>query len=145
MTTTRPPRRALLWTLSALALLLPLAAWTAAHQADNDDPFVRLEIRYTDNVEKHFTRLPFREGMTVLDAMNLADDWPRGIDFQHRGRNATAFLTSIDALENEGGRGQRRNWLFSVNDEPADRSFGVVALQPGDVVRWEYRSALPEQ
>jgi len=129
----------------AFAALSAAGALLGAAQADpHETPAtIRLIIDYSDGVEKHFTRLPWRRGMTVLDAMSLADDWPRDIDFEHRGAGATAFLTSIDDLENEGGRG--RNWLFSVNAEPATRSFGVVRVDPGDVIRWDFKPGLPEE
>ena len=49
--------------------------------------------------------------------------------------SATALLTKIDDLKNEG-RG--RNWLYRVNDKLADRSFGVFELKKRDTILWKF-------
>ena len=96
---------------------------------------VRLVVNYGDGCEKHFTAIPWREGMTVLDALTHAQKHRRGIRIVYRGKGATAFLTKIDDLENEG-RG--RNWIFRINDELADRSFAVEKVKPSDTILWEF-------
>jgi hypothetical protein len=98
-------------------------------------PAVRLIVDYGDGVQKHFTQLVWSEKMTVQDAVRAAEQHPRGIKTQQRGRGSTAFLTQIDDLKNEG-RG--RNWVYSVNDKLADRSFAIFALQAGDTVLWRF-------
>jgi hypothetical protein len=96
---------------------------------------VRLVVDFGDGVEKHFTRLAWHQGMTVLNALEAAQQHPRGIRFEHRGRRDTAFVTRIDELANEtGGRG----WIYRVNGELADRSCGVAQLQKGDTVLWTF-------
>ena len=97
---------------------------------------VRVVIDYGDGVEKHFTRLAWSDGMTVLDSMQAASESPHGITFKYRGRGETAFSTQIDDLKNEGAG--KKNWMYSVNDKRADRSFGVYQLEASDVVRWEF-------
>jgi hypothetical protein len=126
------------WLAVACALVAGVAAGMAAGatRADDPPPIVRLEIDYGDGVEKHFTGRAWREGMTVLDAMRQAADSPHGIAFDHRGSGATAFLTRIDDVENEGGAG--RNWIYRVNGRLADRSFGVYELEAGDTVQWRF-------
>ena len=116
-----------------------IGAFAGGHLgADDAQPtrkLVRLVVDYGDGVQKHFTELAWRDEMTVLDAMTAAGKHPRGIQFKYRGRGATAFLTEIDDLENEG-RG--RNWIFSVNEKMAERSFAVVSLKPGDTILWKF-------
>jgi hypothetical protein len=99
---------------------------------------VRLVIDYGDGAEKHFTALAWREGITVLDAMKAAQDHPRGIQFQFRGAGATAFLTQIDDLKNEGSG---RNWIYRVNGEFAERSFAAAKLEAGDAVLWKFEKS----
>ncbi|MHC4107435.1 MAG: DUF4430 domain-containing protein [Planctomycetota bacterium] len=99
---------------------------------------VRLVVDYNDGVQKHFTALPWKKGMTVLDAMKLAKASPHGITFEYRGSAADAFLTRIDDLENQGGEADKKNWLFWVNTRFADRSFGIQELEPADVVLWRF-------
>jgi hypothetical protein len=99
---------------------------------------VRLAIDYGDGVEKHFTSLAWREGMTVLDAMKAAQEHPRGIEFQFRGSGATAFLTQIDDVKNEGAG---RNWIYRVNGDLAERGFAVQKLAAGDTVLWKFEKS----
>ena len=96
---------------------------------------VRLVIDYGDGVEKHFTRIPWREGMSVLDAMKLAANHARGFKMEYRGRRATAFLTKIDNLENDG---RQKNWIYRVNNKLGDRSFAIYKLKPGDTALWKF-------
>jgi hypothetical protein len=105
-----------------------------------DDPVpppasVRMVIDYGDGVEKHFTALAWKEGMTVLDALVAAQEHPRGIKFTHRGSDATAFLTQIDELKNEGSG---RNWVFRVNDKLATKSFAIFGVKAGDTILWKF-------
>ncbi len=96
---------------------------------------VRLEVDYGDGTMKVFMRLPFRAKMTVFQALEAAAKHPRGVTFKSRGGGATAFVSQIDDLKNEG-RGD--NWVFSVNGELGDRSVGVFAVKPGDTILWRY-------
>jgi hypothetical protein len=121
----------------AFAFAFSTAAWIAA--AEEERPAsVRLAIDYGDGAEKHFTALGWREGMTVLDAMKAAQEHPRGIKFQFRGSGATAFLTQIDDLKNQGSG---RNWLYRLNGELAERSFAIQKVQAGDAVLWKFEKS----
>ncbi len=117
--------------LATIALILTSCITFAEDAA----PRVRVVVDYGDGVEKHFTAISWREGMTVLDAMQAAQEHPRGLKFKFRGSGATAFLTQIDDLENQGRGG---NWVYRVNGELAERSFGVYHLEAGDAVLWRF-------
>ncbi len=123
----------------AMALLLLICAdYVVRLKADEAEPakqLVRLVIDYGDGVQKHFTELAWHDEMTVLDALTAAQKHPRGIRIKYRSQGATAFLTKIDDLENEGGD---RNWVYRVNDKFADKSFAVFTLKPGDTVLWKF-------
>lgn len=101
-------------------------------------PVVRLTIDYGDGVEKHFTRIPWREGMTVLDTLVEAKKHARGIQFEHRGSGETAFVSQIDDLKNEGNG---RNWLYRVNDKPGTTSSGIYKLSRDDRVLWKFSAS----
>ena len=76
--------------------------------------------------------VPWHKGMTVsrlLSSASLAS-------FGQKGNGASAFLTQIAGVENEGAGG--RNWMYSVNGKRADRSFAVYELQPSDHVLWSF-------
>ena len=95
---------------------------------------VRLTIDYGDGVHKTFPALPWKVNMTVFDALQAAEKHPRGIKVGFQGSGETTFITTIDDAENEGANG--RNWRYTVNDQPARYSAGVMELKSGDAVVW---------
>jgi hypothetical protein len=123
-------RRVLLLVV-ALGWLLGAGSVCRAEEAKT----VRLSIDYGDGVQKVFARLPWQEGMTAFDQLQAAARHPRGIKVTHQGKGATALVTAIDDVKNEG-RG--RNWMFDVNDKTADRGCGVWELKAGDAVLWRF-------
>jgi hypothetical protein len=120
------------------AILLVTAAGDRAHAQSST---VRLVIDYGDGVIKTITGLPWTKGSTVLDVMNAAKSRSHGISFTYTGNGASAFLTRIDDVANEGG-GAKKNWQLWVNTSYADKSFGAYELQPLDVVFWRF--TIPE-
>lgn len=122
------------WLLLTAAGALVLAASTSG-QAQEPAKTVRLTIDYGDGVQKVFTALPWKAEMTVLGALEAAARHPRGIKFTHRGSVASAFVTAIDDLKNEG-RG--RNWTYLVGDKRADKSAGAWELKAGDAIVWRF-------
>ena len=58
------------------------------------------------------------------------------VTFSYTGSGASAFLTRIDDVANEGGA--KKNWQLWVNTSYADKSFGVYEVQPLDVVFWRF-------
>jgi hypothetical protein len=97
---------------------------------------VELTIDYADGVQKRFVSIPWKDEMTVIDAMEFAAQHPRGIRFECRGRDATALLLQIDDLRNQGGSGL--NWIYRVNGKLGDRSLATFRLQPGDAILWKF-------
>jgi len=120
-----------------LAMML-LAVAAAGERAPAQSTTVRLVVDYGDGVIKTITGLPWAKGSTVLDVMNAAKDRPHGITFSYTGSGASAFLTRIDDVANEGGSGAKKNWQLWVNTSYAERGFGVSELQPLDVVFWRF-------
>jgi hypothetical protein len=99
---------------------------------------VELVIDYGDGAEKRFTAIAWREGMTVLDALEAAKDHPHGISFSIRGTGERALLTKIDDLENQKGAPDAKNWIFYVNDHMADKSLGARIVKSGDSILWKF-------
>lgn len=98
---------------------------------------VTLTVDYGDGFQKRFTSLTWRQGMTVLDVMSAARRHKQGhLEFKQQGRAATALLTRIDDVANEGGGG--RNWIYYVNGQKADRGFAILVVKPGDKVLWRF-------
>jgi hypothetical protein len=126
----------LLIAITSAALLSATSAPARGQQATAPPAaVVSVVIDYGDGVKKTFTALPWKKGMTVLDALRAASAHPRGIQFKHRGKKETAFVTEVDGLENEGAG---NNWLFFVNKKMGKRSCGVIELLRGDAVLWKF-------
>jgi hypothetical protein len=99
---------------------------------------VEMVIDYGDGVQTRFTALPWREKMTVLDAVNAAAAHPHGVKSSVRGSGANAFVTQIADVKNEGGGKESKNWLFSVNGVESEVGVGAAPLKPADVVLWRF-------
>jgi hypothetical protein len=123
--------------LTALALI---GVCTAANDlpalAQDKAATVRLTIDYGDSVQKLFTALPWKEKITVFDVLQAAEKHPRGIKVTFTGRGESVFITAIDDAANEGASGP--NWRYTVNDEPARYSAGIMELKAGDSVMWRF-------
>ena len=78
--------------------------------------------------------------MTVMDALAAMQMHPRGITFSHRGTGRSAMVTAIGDLKNEGGGEQKKNWMFHINDKPAEVGAGAYKLNPGDTVLWKFQT-----
>lgn len=116
----------------ALALALAVTSFLPAAEPTKS---VKLTIDYGDGVQKVFSDLAWKEGLTVFAALGQAAEHPRGIKLTHQGKGATTLVTGIDDLKNEG-RG--RNWTYEVNGKLADRGCGVWELAAGDAVLWRF-------
>ena len=131
-------RRFILACLIASALVLSSPGISVAADEERvQDATVRLVIDYGDGVQKHIS-LPWKEKMTVAEALESAAAHPRGVKFQGRGKGETLFINSIDDCENEGSG---RNWTYRVNDKPATKSCGVALVQAGDIILWKFASS----
>ena len=107
---------------------------------------VVLTIDYGDGMQKRFPQIPWKDGTTVFDALQWADKHPRGIALKSRGKGATRLVQQIDDLKN-GGFGKKvdgsvdkrkKNWIYRVNGELADRGCGVFKLKAGDRILWKF-------
>ena len=130
------PSRIAMRRSQSLTLLVLLTGFFATASLSAEE-HVKLVIDYGDGVEKHFTQLSHKEGLTVLGATQLAGKHTRGVQAKVRGSGSIAFLTQIDDVSNEGGGG--RNWVFRVNGKLGDRSCGIYELKPGDTVLWRFQ------
>jgi len=103
-------------------------------------PVVKLTIDYDDGVTKQFTKLEWKEGLTVLGALQQAAKHPRGIKPAIQGSGEFTLVIAIDELKNEGNG---KNWMYKVNGKFADRSCGIHKLAAGDEVTWVFTDMKP--
>lgn len=99
---------------------------------------VRVVIDYGDGVQKHFTSIEHKAGMTAMDALLAAKAHARGIKLEYTGKGETAFVSSIEEMKNQGSGKDKKNWQFFVNDVFATQGPGAMPLKAGDTVRWVY-------
>jgi hypothetical protein len=93
---------------------------------------VLLTINFGDGRRLENASAGWREGMTVLD---LLQNEPR-LNLRVQGSGESAFLRELNGVANEGAGG--RNWIYSVNGKPADKSCGVYRLRANDHVLWTF-------
>lgn len=93
---------------------------------------IALTIDFGDGRPKNFEAIAWRSGMTVADAMKAAS----GVTFSQKGSGQSAFVTSIDGVQNQGA--DAKNWMYKINSKVADRSFAVYELKPGDRILWTF-------
>ena len=97
---------------------------------------VRLEIDFGNGARRTFDALPYRPDMTVADVMSAAREFRPGITFTQVGEGARGLLTGLEGVKNEGASG--RNWRYEVAGSPGTRSFCVVPVAAGELVRWTF-------
>lgn len=133
---------ALLAGACAVIAALPDLLGSALAHPHEPEGTVRLVIDFGDSFEAHYTAIPWREGMTMRDAMLAAKERraPLAFTFEEKGTGERAFVTSIAGIKGEGAGKESRNWLFWVNETPGERSFAVTTLQPGDAATWKFAS-----
>ena len=132
-----------LWTVGLAAVGLGAVLLVRAAVADDKAAprkTVSLIVDYNDGVEKHFTALPWKKGMTVFDVLQLARKHSHGITFEYKdyGGRLGYMITRIDDLENQGTGGEAKDWIYKVDDELAKKACNKYELQAGDVVRWTF-------
>jgi hypothetical protein len=131
--------------LAAICAVSAASAAGADRRAQPQTKTVRLAIDFGDGAEKVFAAVPWTSGQTVMDALAWADKHPRGIDLKTSGSGLSAFVRSIDGLENEGGGATARNWLFRLNDKLSNVGAGTCEVQAGDEIRWKFGVYKPDE
>ena len=114
----------------------PVATKTDARKASAKVSTVELTFDYGDGMQKRYPTLPWKDGMTVFDALTWAEKHPRGIKISSRGKGSTRLVSQIDDLKN--GSAGKKNWIFRINDKLADRSCGVFKLKAADRILWKF-------
>lgn len=95
---------------------------------------VSLIIQPPDGQAKTYPEVPWTEALTVqglLDAQRGA-----GVTYTASGSGETALLTALNGVSTKGA--DQRSWLFWVNGQFGDKSFGAYTLKPGDTVEWRF-------
>jgi len=106
---------------------------------------VDLSVNYNDGVEKRFV-LPYTPGMTVFDAMTLAQKNPHGLKFYCENPSypcntapaTNGLITRIDDVKNEGAGAGAKNWQLWVNGIYADKGFGACGIDAKAKVLWKF-------
>jgi hypothetical protein len=121
----------------------PAAERAAAESADLPaNQTVGLAIDFGDGRRREWKSIAWREAFTVADALaavreeGVKANKVAALSFSQQGTGASAFLSEMDGVANEGA--ERRNWMYRVNGERADRSFAIYELKPGDQVLWTF-------
>ncbi|MEM7052865.1 MAG: DUF4430 domain-containing protein [Acidobacteriota bacterium] len=131
--------------LAAVSLLIGTACATTNPSASTEssdgtaDLFVDWTDEFHDPGDQACDDIPISDGTTtVLDLMDEAEtDCNPAITYTYSGSGDSAFLESIDGVEND----QDSNgyyWVYEVNGVSPSVGFGAYVLSDGDSVAWDY-------
>ncbi len=127
------------WPALLAVIILVAASWAVGPATGQSaDQTVRLVVDYGDGASKTINNLAWAKGDTVLEVMKAATARPHGISFSFTGTGATAILTRIDDVQNEGTGLGKKNWQYWVNETYGDRSFAAFEVQAHDVIVWRF-------
>jgi len=104
--------------------------------ADDAVKTVDLSIIYSAEKTTTYGKLPWKSGMTIADALSLAEKRKPALTYTRRGSGETAFLTQIGGVKNQGAFGP--NWTYRVNGKLGNVSYALQELKPGDKVEWKF-------
>lgn len=79
-------------------------------------------------------RVRWHEGMTLLQATQLAGEKSSKWESSWQGKQEMALLQELGGLANEGNVGL--NWQFDLNDKYGERGAGQTVLNAGDHALW---------
>ena len=100
-------------------------------------PTVSLVIDFGNGAKREFIGIAWSQGMTAGELMHAASLISPGLKYEVRGTGDMTLLTSLDGVANGAGAG--RYWLYEINGRPADVSFAVKPVEPGDRVLWVFK------
>lgn len=90
-----------------------------------------------EGAEQAFPPIPWQEGLTVQQAMELARA-RGGPAFVQQGEGAAAFVTEIDGLKNGDGGAEAKHWLYFIDGEGGQKSFALQTVEPGARILWKF-------
>jgi hypothetical protein len=96
---------------------------------------VSVEIDFHGRRESRNFEIPVNPDSTVLSVLQQAHQ-AGDLELDFSGTGPTAFIRSIDGIENEQAAGD--NWTYHVNGQLGDRSCGVFPLKTGDQILWRF-------
>lgn len=99
---------------------------------------IELVIEIAPDQRHVYKNLPWQPGMTVLHALQQAENESPPLQFTTQGEGANTFVIEIAGFRNEGGGAEAKNWLFFRNGEPAFASCAVQAVESGDTILWKF-------
>lgn len=97
---------------------------------------VALEIDFGNGVSKTFAALPWHDGMSVAELLEIAEGFRPGIEVLRRGQGEAAFLTAIDGIAHDAP--SDRYWTYQINGKLAEAGIARQQIEPNDRVRWTF-------
>ena len=97
---------------------------------------VALTVDFGNGASREFAALPWHDGMTLADLMEMARHFRPSITYTQKGTGAQAFLTALEGVAHQANQGNF--WFYEINGKRGIRSFGIQPLLPGDRVLWTF-------
>ena len=89
---------------------------------------VALTIDFGNGATRGFAALPWSDGMTLADLMEIARRFRPSITYTQKCAGAQAFLTALEGVAHQANQGNF--WFYQINGKRGTRSFGIQPLQP---------------
>ena len=123
-------------TLAALLLsIIGCDAQPIESKSESKQISVNLDVDFQGVAENIQLNASLDSDKTVLDLLLYGKSNGK-LDFKYRGDGETAFVESINGIENQMGDGS--NWVFHVNGEMSQEGAGATKLSDRDSVLWKF-------
>lgn len=113
-----------------------------AKDSSNSPATVTVELLSGAGTGSREFTVDWADGMTALDATIALRD-QHAIELKFRGDGATAFVSAIAGIENQGAGGD--NWVYLINGKLGTASCDVADLHAGDRLTWRFGDYQPEE
>ena len=128
--------------IAASILLLPIICLAGCDstaelpaELQRDIGTVQLKVDFGEDKRAKTIDVVCSEDSTVLLTLERAQNMKK-LKFEFTGSGETAFIKSIDGVENEGADG--KSWTYKVNGKLGDKSAGIFEVDPADEIEWTF-------
>ena len=104
-------------------------------EMQRDTGTVQLKVDFGEDKRAKMIDVVCSPESTVLLTLERAQNMKK-LKVEFTGSGETAFIKSIDGVENEGAGG--KSWTYKVNGKLGDKSAGIYKVGPADEIQWTF-------
>ncbi|GIX42458.1 MAG: hypothetical protein KatS3mg129_2191 [Leptospiraceae bacterium] len=103
------------------------------HKDSNVNYQIQLKIK-VDNTLSSISK-EYKNPKTLFDIMMDLKNQNQ-LDFQYQGKDKMIFITKINGINNEGSGKNKKNWLYFVNNQLADKGISQIVIDKNTQILW---------